>query len=312
MYEERKFKFNFNFKPEFDWKSLLIKLGILLLIVFIICFIIFRPKNSKEAISLKANINTVKEAAINYFKENMTLKNIGDYSKITLNDLEKNDFILKQEDSKGNSCDIEKSYAYLTKIRDDEFILKINMNCGKNEEAQTFKITTEDLKVIASTEDKNEELPKEDEEILVEKDEETEETPAIKDDDSEIADSSTESKEENNSGYIDFGNDKLLEELRNPNSTKKKVYKHIKYGEWVEGTRKSESIENSTKEVEYYKYCLEEDCVVDRVDNALKYESYTATYDHTENVPIYRYVYVVWSDYACIKGFTNTGIAVLQ
>lgn len=294
MYEDTKFKSNIN------WKSLLIKLGILLLIVFLICFIVFRPKKDNSFISLESNITSVKEAAIIYYQNNLTAKEIGDYQKVTLKELVANELIEEQEDEEGNICNTKKSYAYLTKTRDDEFVLKINMICGDNKDSEVYNVTTEDLTIVATKE----------EEIKVEE-EVTE--PSIKEEiieeDKEIADNSSDKKkEDNNTTHIDFDNDELVEELHNPNSTKKIYYKHIKYGEWTEGNKYGFNIETSTKEVYYYNYCYDNNCILDRLDNAVNYEGYTATYSHSETVSIYRYVYVVWSTSSCIKGLTNTGI----
>ena len=157
MYEESKFKLNIN------WKSLLIKLGILLLLVFIVCFIVFHPWN-KEKNSLSININNVKKAAIKYYQSNMPLKEIGDYDKVLLRDLIDADLTQEQE-LDGNACNSKESYAYLTKTRDNEYVLKINMVCGKEEENKVLFLTNKDLKVEVKeeTEDKEdiiiEELP---------------------------------------------------------------------------------------------------------------------------------------------------------
>lgn len=294
MYEEGKRKLNIN------WKSLIIKLGILLLLVFLICFILFKPKKNKNDISLKNNIIEVKEAAINYFKNNMTLESIADYAKITLEQLENEELIIKQKDSKGNVCNSDKSYAYLTKVRDDEFVLKINMLCGKNEESKVFNITSKDLEVITNSKQETED-PKE--EINIDKnDVESSENnkPIIKDeltsnDKVIINDKKEEQKKEENT-------------ITNANNNKVLRYKHVKYGDWTEGISYSNSTENSTIKVHYYEYCLDDNCVIDRFENLDKYLGYTATYKYTKDVDVYRYVYVVWSNSTCIKGFTNTGI----
>lgn len=314
MYEDRKFKLDIN------WKSLLIKLGILLLGAFVICFIVFRPKN--EIISLADNITTVKTAAIKYFKNNLSLKEIGDYDKVLLSELIENGLLKKQKDEAGNSCSAKKSYVYLTKVRDNEYILKINMECGDNKESQTFNLTDKDLSVVASTKEEVkkeesviEDKPVNEEEILVEAKDETKEEVKEnkKENKTEIADNSTSNKkEESSKETIDFGNDELIEEIHNPNSTKVVRYKHIKYGEWIEGSKTGSNIENNTKLVTYYKYCKNNNCVTDRIDNMLNYEGYTATYSHKENIPVYRYIYVVWSNSSCIEGFINTGIAELR
>jgi len=303
MYEDTKFKSNVN------WKSLLIKLGILLLIVFIICFIIFKPKKDNSLISLEKNITTIKEAAIKYYQNNLTAKKIGDYQKVNLKELEENDLIETQKDSEGNVCSTKKSYAYLTKTRDDEFVLKINMSCGNNEDSEVYNLTTKDLTVVA---DKKEEVKEPVVEEIIEENTEIAEEPSVKEEDKEIADNSSTKKEENKTQHIDFGNDELIEELRDPESNKTVRYKHIKYGAWIEGSKYGNNIENSKKVIYYYDYCLNDYCVLDRLDNAEKYEGYTATFNRKETIDVYRYIYVVWSNSSCIKGFINTGIAELR
>lgn len=308
MYEEKKFNLNIN------WKSLLIKLVVLLLIVFVICFIIFRPKKSKEFVSLEANLVSVKDAAINYYRKKLTLKEIGDYDKVTLKKLEENEFIKPQEDIKGNVCDNEKSYAYLTKTRDNEFVLKINMNCGKDEESKTYILTKEDLTIVAATEEIEEENDVLEEEVIVDGNEINEEEPVVEEEPkTEIADNSATKKpqkEEEKNEQLTENNSIEVNKEQTCNKTIR--YKHIKYGEWTEGNRTGNSIENGTKEVTYYKFCKDSNCVIDRIENMLNYEGYTATYSHKESVAIYRYIYVVWSNSCCIKGFVNTGITDIQ
>lgn len=305
MYEEKKFKL------EIEWKSLIIKLLLLIVIVFLICFIIFKPKKENNLISLDSNITNLKKAAIKYYKENLEIEEIGEYQKVTLKKLQKNNYIDKQVDNDNNSCNGTKSYAYLSKIKDNEFTLKINMYCGKNEESKIFNLNADIITEVAKTEEKEKaeeliETPIK-EELAEEEETKTEEEIIKKPNEkNEIADSSSETK--NNTETIYFNNEKLIVELQNSNSDKKVRYKHIKYGEWIEGTNYGNSIENSTKKVTFYKFCLNNNCYIDRSENAEKYIGYTANYDHTENIPIYRFIYVVWSNSCCIKGFINTGI----
>ena len=291
MYEERKFKIDFN------RKSLLIKLGILMLIVFIICFLIFRPKKDNSFISLANNITSVKNGAIEYFKDNMTLKKIGDYKKVQLEELIENEYIDSQEDKNGNSCLDKESYIYLTKVRDNEFVLKINLKCSKNLESQVFYLTNKDFSILADTKPEN--IPEKEEEdtIIVDK----EETTTPNKENSESNNKPSTNKPNNN----DNENDTVIADKPN---TKILRYKHIKYGDWLEGDKKASNIENSTKKVEFYKYCFKEYCVIDRLTNADKYVGYTMSYVRTETITTYRYIFVVWSSSNCIKGFINTGI----
>lgn len=289
MYEESKFKLDIN------WKSILIKLSILLLVVFVICFLIFRPKKSNDGVSLNNNITNVKDAAIKYYKNNMSVKKIGDYKKVSVEELIKENYLENQEDSKGNSCTNDDSFAYLTKVRDDEFVLKISMKCGKNKEAQVYNLNNKDLSVIVNTEDDKNEVIKEDD-AIVDKDDDA--NNQVIEDDKEIANDSNKQDENKKEDSIiaTKPTDKVLR------------YKHIKYGEWTEGTKYASNIENSTKKIDFYKFCFKNYCVIDRIDNKNKYVGYTATYQRTEIVPIYRYTFVIWSNSCCIKGFINTGI----
>jgi len=304
MYEEKKFK------PDINWKSLIIKMVILLLIVFIICFIAFKPKKAKETISLESNIIEIKEAAIKYFKDKNDLKLVGDNKKITLKTLIKEDLIEKQKDEAGNKCSTKESYATLTKTSDNEYSLKINLECGNNKETKNYKLTTEDIpiKEIEKVEDEKEpEKPVLEEDTIkveINKDEAIKEEEAKEEQKNNSSNNNSSSTSKNElSGSVVF-----------KPATDNKVlrYKHIKYGEWIEGTKDSNSIETSTKTVNFYQYCLNGYCVTDREENSSNYEGYTATFSHSENIPIYRYVYVVWSNSSCVVGFTNTGITEYQ
>lgn len=281
MYEDAKFKLNIN------WKSLLIKLIILLAIVFVICFIIFKPNNSK--VSLDSNINLVKVAAINYFKDNTILENIGDTDNVSIKKLIKEDYLEALEDEDGNSCTNKNSNVILSKIRDNEYILKVSLKCGKNSFSKVFNLKNKDL---------NNEIKEE----IIDNNNEIIDNQVV--DDKEIIEDNKNTKPKEDIK----NNDTKKEEVREEKPKRIVSYKHIKYGEWVEGTRYSNSIENSTKEIHYYNYCYNDYCVVDRLENASLYEGYTATFNRTETIPIYRYIYVVWSNSECIKGFINTGI----
>lgn len=293
MYEERKFKIDFN------WKSLLIKLGILMLIVFVICFLIFRPKKENNFISLANNITSVKEGAINYFKDNMTLKNIGDYKKVQLEELVEQEYVNKSNDVNGDSCINKESYAYLTKVRDSEFVLKINLKCDKNTESQVFYLTNKDFSILADTKPENITDKEEEDTVIVDKEEPT------KPDKEETDANNKPSTNKPNNNHNNSDDDTVIADKPN---NKVLRYKHIKYGEWLEGNKKANNIENSTKKVEFYKYCFKDYCVIDRLNNADKYNGYTMTYVRTEIIPTYRYIYVIWSSSSCIKGFLNTGV----
>lgn len=79
------------------------------------------------------NITTMKEAAIFYFTTPRLPEKTGDTEKLTLKDMLNSHLLVAPLDEQGNVCDTEKSYVELTKYS-DEYILKVNLKCGSEEE----------------------------------------------------------------------------------------------------------------------------------------------------------------------------------
>ena len=141
MYEEGNRKINFN------WGSLAIKLGIIAVIVFIICLIITKVSNKdgsgKTLFAMGdteyiTNITSMKDAAFEYFTPSKLPENIGETQKLTLAQMI-NQKLLIDFTNDGETCDINNSYIQATKTADNNYALKVSLDCG---EKSDFIVTT--------------------------------------------------------------------------------------------------------------------------------------------------------------------------
>ena len=135
MYEDEEKKLNIN------WKSLIIKLLIFIVVVFFLCWIIAKinkpaPKESNN--NYIDNINIMKTAAFEYYTEKKLPKNTGEANKVTLDELINNKQLIDFTKN-GKICNTKKSYIQATKASDDEYSLKVNLECGRQKD---FIITT--------------------------------------------------------------------------------------------------------------------------------------------------------------------------
>ncbi len=79
------------------------------------------------------NITTLKEASILYFTIPRLPEKKGDTVKLTLEEMLAKHLVVAPLDEQGNVCDVEKSYVEITKDS-EEFILKVNLKCGVEED----------------------------------------------------------------------------------------------------------------------------------------------------------------------------------
>lgn len=117
--------------------------GILALIVLVIAIIFMvYPKNKvKEGTSNTYinNINLMKEAGFEYFVGNNLPDKIGESNKITLEEMVDANILLDFKDDTGNVCNKEESYVKVTKSLDNEYSMKVYLNCN---EKSDYIVTT--------------------------------------------------------------------------------------------------------------------------------------------------------------------------
>ena len=126
MYDE-----NVTYKVGFNWVGLIVK--IVLLILFILFLVWLFPKNDLTVFYDKIyseNIQTMKDAARNYYTTDRLPANVGDSTKMTLKQMFDNKMLIKFKDKDNNYCDETASYVEVTKSGENEYVLKVQLNCG--------------------------------------------------------------------------------------------------------------------------------------------------------------------------------------
>ena len=126
MYDE-----NVTYKVGLNWKDIIIKL--IMLILFIVLLVWLIPKNDINVFydSIYANnINTMKEAAKSYYTVDRLPKSVGDSKSLTLKEMIDNHMIVRFTDKDKNSCDESASKVEITKTSENEYVLKVQLNCG--------------------------------------------------------------------------------------------------------------------------------------------------------------------------------------
>lgn len=137
MYEE------ISIKKRIDWKSLIIKIGILLIVVFVICAVAFSPRKTYAVTPL----NDITQKLLNAGKEYFTFENlpihIGNYKLITLDELINQEYI-KSKNFEDNKCDLARSYVKVTKVNSKEFSIYAKVECNNDEEIIVDTIKTKE------------------------------------------------------------------------------------------------------------------------------------------------------------------------
>lgn len=115
-------------------RDLLVKVVLIVLFVFLIMFLFPMPNLTTfyDAV-FNNNVQTMKEAAEDWFTTERMPKEVGDEETLTLQDMLDKKLILPFVDKDGNACDTEKSYVTVRK-EETEYILKVYLSCdGKSD-----------------------------------------------------------------------------------------------------------------------------------------------------------------------------------
>lgn len=149
MYEEKPKKSLSLSNLNINWKSLLIKLAILLVAVFIILFLVSLVKKDKKTLesNLATNLQSMKTAAKEYFVGSRLPSNVNGRKKITLGEMFDNHLVTKFTDQNNNTCDTIGSYAEATKINSTDYTIKVKLVCGEESDYVIDTIKVEDQKL---------------------------------------------------------------------------------------------------------------------------------------------------------------------
>ena len=128
MYEDKTRR-----KIQIDWKSLLIKLGILLVIVFIVLWIIsLFKKDDKVTSNFGINLQSMRNAANEYFTGSKLPKEINESVSLTLGEMFERNLLIEFQDENGNACDTRNSYIEATKLDDENYRIEVKLVCDNN------------------------------------------------------------------------------------------------------------------------------------------------------------------------------------
>lgn len=121
-------------KKGFPFRDFLLKL--VLIIVFVLLLLWLLPIPNMKGINntiFNANVQTMKDAAINYFTDERLPKNVGDKVTLTLKEMLDLKLLLPFTDKNGETCDINKSYVTLEKL-DTEYLMTVHLKCKGQED----------------------------------------------------------------------------------------------------------------------------------------------------------------------------------
>ncbi len=136
MYDERN---------RFNVRNLLMQILIILLFIFILIWLFPTKKYmddkyiTKDELILKlesiygrnfaSNVETMRDAAKDYFTAERLPKNIGDSVTLTLGEMLNKKLVMEFTDSNGEKCSVTQSYVKLTKM-ETEYQLKVQLTCS--------------------------------------------------------------------------------------------------------------------------------------------------------------------------------------
>ena len=122
---------NVTYRVGIDWKDIIIK--IIMLALFILFLIWLFPKTNLDVFYdnvYNDNIKTMKEAARNYYTVDKLPANVGEKSSMTLKEMVDNHMLVRFTDKDGQTCDESNSKVEVTKLSENEYSLKVQLNCG--------------------------------------------------------------------------------------------------------------------------------------------------------------------------------------
>ena len=141
MYEDKSVPFHIN------WKSLLIKLGILLVVVFVVIFLIslFTKDEAKKS-NFGTNLSAMRDAATEYFVGSRLPKDVNEAKSITLEEMFEKNLLVEFLDEDGNSCNTTDSYAEVTKLDEENYRLEVTLVCENDSDTivNTIKRAVQD------------------------------------------------------------------------------------------------------------------------------------------------------------------------
>ena len=119
-----------NVKLKVDWKSLILKVILILLVILLIIWIFPMPKLDTFYNKVyNDNLNTMKEASENYFTNDKLPSKTGDSVTLKLQDMLDKKLVTNFTDKNNNQCSNTNSFATVTKTDNSNYVLKVQLSC---------------------------------------------------------------------------------------------------------------------------------------------------------------------------------------
>lgn len=141
MYEEKVRKLNIN------WKSLIVKMVILLVALFVILWLISLFSKDKKSVesNFNFNLNNMQSAAEEYFKGSNLPSSFDEAKKITLGEMFSSKLLLEFKDQDNKACNLTDSYAEATRISDEDYTIRVKLVCDKESNVLVDTITVPNM-----------------------------------------------------------------------------------------------------------------------------------------------------------------------
>ena len=130
MYDE-----NGTYRIGINWKDVIVK--VILIILFIILLLWLFPRNDLGVFYDSVytnNINTMRDAAEKYYTGNRLPSTVGEAKVMTLKEMIDNKMIIRFTDKDKNYCDENASNVQVTKNATNDYVLKVHLVCGKDDD----------------------------------------------------------------------------------------------------------------------------------------------------------------------------------
>ena len=227
-----------NARGRFPLRDILLKAIVVIIFLVLIIFIITKltnPTNSNKKSSseydkvFSANLESMENAAFEYFTKDRLPKEVGDNTELTLREMVNSNLLEAFTDANGKSCDVNESYIRLTK-NDNDYTLRVNLKCEDKEDYSLQKVGEYSYcdKTICKRDSSKEKDNKKEEETEV-----TKEVDITEDTTNDSSNSSTNGSATNNSGYNNSSNSNTGSTNNNPpapsnGNQKKTMYEYRK------------------------------------------------------------------------------------
>ena len=123
---------NDDYKVQINWKSLLLKLALVVIAVLLIIWLFPTPKLDTFYNRIyNENLNNMKSVAEKYFTKDKLPQETGSTTTIKLQDMLDKKIITSFVDKNNNSCNTTNSFAQVTKTDNTNYVLKVQLACDE-------------------------------------------------------------------------------------------------------------------------------------------------------------------------------------